>query len=129
MTPGPNLEHLKMIQAIIARLAGNSFLIKGWTVTLVAGLNVLAKTDSDRSFALIAVAIIGVFALLDAYYLALERRYVALYRTEAARTTETSWTLDAGSATAADMRAALIRPAVWPLYAAALAGSLAVAWL
>ena len=27
-----------MIQAVIARMAGNSFLIKGWSVTLVAVL-------------------------------------------------------------------------------------------
>ena len=28
--------HLEMIQAVITRMAGNSFLIKGWSVTLVA---------------------------------------------------------------------------------------------
>jgi hypothetical protein len=31
------LKHLEFIQGVIARLANNSFLLKGWSVTLVAG--------------------------------------------------------------------------------------------
>src|SRR4051794_37598188 len=78
-----NPERLKMIQAIITRLAGNSFLIKGWTVTLVAGLSALAKSDANQDFAWIACGVIVVFGFLDAYYLALERKFRDLYATAA----------------------------------------------
>ena len=32
------LKHLQMIQGIINRMASNSFALKGWSVTLVAGI-------------------------------------------------------------------------------------------
>jgi hypothetical protein len=72
-------DYLKLIQAVITRMAGNSFFLKGWTVTLVAGLTAFAKADSNRSFAWIAVFVVVVFGVLDAYYLALERAYRGLY--------------------------------------------------
>jgi len=31
-------KHLELIQAVITRMAGNSFLIRGWSVTLVSAL-------------------------------------------------------------------------------------------
>ena len=32
------IKHLEFIQTTINRMAGNSFLLKGWTVTLTGGL-------------------------------------------------------------------------------------------
>lgn len=32
------VSHLEMIQGVINRMAGNSFALKGWAVTLVAGI-------------------------------------------------------------------------------------------
>ena len=73
------LEHLKMIQAIIARMAQNSFLLKGWAVTLLAGLFALAAADSNPAIVLVAfVPIIG-FWFLDTFYLRQERLFRALY--------------------------------------------------
>jgi hypothetical protein len=34
----PKEKHLELIQAVISRMAGNSFLLKGWSVTLAAAL-------------------------------------------------------------------------------------------
>jgi hypothetical protein len=48
--------------------AGNSFLLKGWAVTLVAGLTALAKTGGDRGIAWIACGVVVAFAMLDATY-------------------------------------------------------------
>jgi uncharacterized membrane protein len=56
-----------MIQEIIDRMARNSFALKGWTVTVVAALLGLASADSNRGFALIAVYVVVIFAVLDAY--------------------------------------------------------------
>lgn len=76
------IEHLKVIQDVIQRMAGNSFLLKGWTVTLVIGLFALGlKEDqkADRRFVLLALLPIAAFALLDMYYLWQERLYRQLY--------------------------------------------------
>ena len=32
------LKHLEMIQAVITRMAKNSFLLKGWSITLTAAI-------------------------------------------------------------------------------------------
>lgn len=122
------VEHLKLIQAIITRLAGNSFLIKGWTVTLTAGLTALSKAQSDRSFAWIAAGVVVVFALLDAFYLASERSYRKLYEQTAADAPSVeSWSLKAGKVGPAEVARAVASFAVWPLHAAALTGALVLA--
>lgn len=122
----PEPEHLKLIQAIIARLAGNSFLIKGWTITLVAGLSAFAKADGDRSFAWIAFGVVVVFAMLDAFYLSLERAYRALY-SEAVAETAAAWSLSAAPLTARGLARALLSLSVLPLHGAAAIGAVAVA--
>ena len=80
----PNVEHLKMIQGVITRMASNSFLLKGWCVTLVAALLVLATKDADKEAAKLFVSVgwfpVLVFASLDMYYLWQERLFRALYR-------------------------------------------------
>ncbi len=73
------IEHLEMIQGIISRMASNSFMLKGWAVTLVAGIFALASKDTDKLYFLIAYIPIVVFWGLDSYYLLQERLYRALY--------------------------------------------------
>lgn len=68
-----------MIQSIITRMAQNSFLIKGWSVTFAAGLLGLSSADDNTDLAWIAVGSVAVFAVLDAYYLAIESKYRDLY--------------------------------------------------
>jgi hypothetical protein len=72
-------KHLEFIQAVISRMAGNSFLIRGWTVTLVAGLFALAAKDADRSFIVVGYFPCLMFWCLDAYYLSQERKFRSLY--------------------------------------------------
>jgi hypothetical protein len=121
-------EYLAIVQGAITRMAGNSFLLKGWTVTLVAGLSAFAADKSDRSFALIAVAVVIVFALLDAYYLALERAYRDLYMQEAGRTKgEPTWNMDPGKVRIAGVLKALRSPATWPIHGVALIAAIVVA--
>ena len=75
------LKQLDHVQAVIERLAGNSFLLKGWAVTLVSALVALSIKDGKSAAYLSAVGIIPavVFWLLDAYYLATERRLRSAY--------------------------------------------------
>ena len=73
------MKHLELIQEVIKRMANNSFLLKGWTVTLVTGILALASKDTDKQYFWIAYIPILMFWFLDAYYLQLERRYRRLY--------------------------------------------------
>lgn len=71
--------HLEMIQGVINRMAGNSFLLKGWAVTLVVGLFALDISKTNISFAKIAFLPIVLFWVLDGYFLYQERLSRDLY--------------------------------------------------
>ena len=73
------VKHLEMIQAIVTRMAGNSFLIKGWTVTVAAALVALAAKESEARFALVSLLPVLSFWGLDAYFLRYERLFRCLY--------------------------------------------------
>lgn len=78
------LKRLDHLQAIIQRLAGNSFLIKGWTLTLVAAiLGFALKDTSNTHLAYLSILPIAVFWALDGHYLALEIGMRKLYNTGA----------------------------------------------
>lgn len=48
------LKHLEMIQGVINRMASNSFLLKGWSVTLISALFALAAKDTNQFFIYLA---------------------------------------------------------------------------
>ncbi len=71
------IEELKMIQEIIKRFSSNSFIIKGWVITLiVAGF---LFSEGNKFQLLIAIIPLLMFWFLDAYYLRQERLYRRLY--------------------------------------------------
>lgn len=72
------IKHLEMIQNIITRMAQNSFMIKGWTITLVAAMFAFVP-KTVTVFIPIALAPILMFMFLDSYFLQLERRYRSYY--------------------------------------------------
>lgn len=73
------LKHLDMIQDTIKRMANNSFLLKGWTVTLAAALVALLAKEGDYKYLLITFFPIICFWLLDGYYLRQERMFRKLF--------------------------------------------------
>ena len=73
------IKHLEFIQNVISRMASNSFMLKGWAVTLVAAVFALSSKDADKSYFLVAYIPIFVFWFLDSYYLQQERLYRHLY--------------------------------------------------
>ena len=75
----PKLRHLEFIQSVINRLSGNSFLLKGWSVTLVAALFALAAKDANKNYILVAYLPVLIFWNIDAYFLSQERRFRSLY--------------------------------------------------
>jgi hypothetical protein len=73
------IKHLEFILATINRMANNSFLLKGWTVTLVGGLLALSFKEIDHRYLYISLIVLAIFWLLDSYYLSRERNFVNLY--------------------------------------------------
>jgi len=71
------LEHLKMIQAVIARMAQNSFLLKGWSVTLATGMLAVAIGEKQQGFALLGLLPALAFWGLDAFYMRQEKLFRA----------------------------------------------------
>jgi hypothetical protein len=70
------LKEIDIIQDVIKRMAYNSFLIKGWTLTLVVATLLL---KGNKYQVLIAFIPLLVFWFLDAYFLWQERMYRKLY--------------------------------------------------
>jgi hypothetical protein len=77
-------KHLDMLQAVISRLAGNSFSIKGWAVALVAVLGGFAAKDADSRFVLALWLPAVCFWGLDAFYLRQERLFRSLFNAASA---------------------------------------------
>ncbi len=57
----------------------NSFLVKGWLVTLVAAVFVLAQKDTNKLFLWIAPFIAVLFWALDTFFVSTERNFRDLY--------------------------------------------------
>ncbi|MDO6745542.1 hypothetical protein Q4553_13315 [Tenacibaculum soleae] len=72
-------KHLDYIQSVISRHNSNSFMIKGWTITIVSAIFALAGTLKEPILAIIPIMPIIIFWYLDSFYLANERCYISLY--------------------------------------------------
>ena len=74
-------EHLKMVQGIVARMAGNSAQMKTWAVSLVTACLVFSGLSDDPHWLIGAGGCVPVIAFwtMDARYLHLERCYVKLH--------------------------------------------------
>ena len=82
------MKHLEFIQNVITRMNSNSFLIKGWAITLVSALFALAANGSNIHYVLISYIVIPVFWVLDGFYISIERQYRDLYNNVAQKTEE-----------------------------------------
>ena len=74
------IKYLEMIQEVIKRMATNSFALKGWAVTLIAGIFALSSKEANAIFFLDTYVPVILFWFLDSYYLQLERKYRVLYK-------------------------------------------------
>lgn len=88
--------HLELIQSIITRMATNSFLLKGWSVSLCVAFFALSSTDARPGFAILAYVPILMFWGLDAYYLCQERLHRKLYDEISCGEHSESFSLDVG---------------------------------
>ena len=72
------IEHLKMIQGVINRLATCSFQLKGWVVTLAAALQVFLKGEADPVYLFVPALPVIAFWLLD-IQVAFSRTFLMFY--------------------------------------------------
>lgn len=79
------ISHLGLIQSIINRLGLNSFLIKGWTVTITVAMFAFPVKKSLAGVVVLSMLPVFVFWWLDAYFLHQERLYRQLYYDVAGR--------------------------------------------
>jgi hypothetical protein len=122
----PNVDRLQMIQGVINRLATNSGAIKGFAVPVVTALLGVGVDKQSDGFVWLAVYPVVVFGFLDAFYLALEKKYRDLYK-KATTDPDTEWSMAAGQASRTDILKACGSPSVWAFYGAALVVVIAVA--
>jgi len=73
------IKHLEFIQNIINRMANNSFLLKGWNVTVSSAILMLIVNDPKPLYMIIALFFSISLWGLDAYYLRQERLFRILY--------------------------------------------------
>ncbi|MDD3607480.1 MAG: hypothetical protein PHQ20_01640 [Candidatus Moranbacteria bacterium] len=80
---GPNkIAHLQMIQGVVDRMGGNLFYLRGWSITLLAGLFAISTSDLlkvGKQTPLLFFVLLILFWIYDAYFLSLERKYRGLY--------------------------------------------------
>ncbi|MDD7793344.1 hypothetical protein [Clostridium sp. 'White wine YQ'] len=73
------IKHLELIQGIISRMANNSFLLKGWAITLVAAMFALAAKDSNNKYIILTYFPVLMFWILDSYFLSQENYFRKYY--------------------------------------------------
>lgn len=71
--------HLSILQNTIQRMAGNSANCKSWCITIVSAVIVIVADKGKPDLALLALAPILAFGLLDSFYLALEKQFRESY--------------------------------------------------
>lgn len=72
-------RHLEFLQLAINRMASNSFILKGWNITLIVGLFALTLKDLSSVYLYLAILPAIAFWGLDDYYLRQERLFRELY--------------------------------------------------
>lgn len=73
------IKHLEMIQGIVTRMNQNSFMLKGWMITIVSALLAIYADKGNIAYLVVTIFPILVFWFLDAYYLQQERKFRGIY--------------------------------------------------
>ena len=73
------IEHLKLIQNVIGRMAENSSRIKGWAVSTSLAIDAFAILHKNNGIAKLTYLPVFIFAVLDFNYLKQEKNYRSLY--------------------------------------------------
>jgi hypothetical protein len=72
-------KHLATIQAIVSRMAGNSFEVRKWSVGVITAVLGFTVDKADWRLAALALVAALVFWYLDSFYLYQERNFRVLF--------------------------------------------------
>jgi hypothetical protein len=103
--PDQALKYLDFLQSTITRMAGYSFLLKGWSIAITTALIGVAYKDGDKELLLIGLLPVLLLWGLDGYFLTLERRFRDLFKlaADAIDTPRPSFDMAPGVVTFADV--------------------------
>jgi len=88
------IKHLEIIQGVINRLANNSFLIKGWMLTIsLAGFGFFIEKNKPQILFFIIFNVV-IFWFLDSYFLRQEKLFRKLYDSCANNKETKAFTMD-----------------------------------
>ncbi len=73
------VKHLEFIQSVISRLSTDSFLMKGWAVTVAGAILGFAADHKNWGVALVGLVPVAAFWFLDVYFVRKERQFRTLY--------------------------------------------------
>ncbi|MGM4925225.1 hypothetical protein AB8A31_20160 [Tardiphaga sp. 804_B3_N1_9] len=73
------VKHLEMVQGLVTRIAGYGVSLKSYCITVVTAVLGFSLTLQRPEVAALALLPLITFALLDAQYLRVERRFRALF--------------------------------------------------
>lgn len=74
------IQYLSMIQAAISRMSTSSALFKGFSATIVAGISMISYCQQNTFIIFLSFIPVVLFAILDMYYLRLEKKMRHLYK-------------------------------------------------
>lgn len=127
--------YLTMIQSVISRMANNSFLVKGWSITIISAILTLATARGlNHRIYIVAAVVTTAFCFLNCIYLKTERLYRNLHKkvqNEGLQELKQVKFFNLDTSACKDKNTRLIKVvlsnSIWPFYSAILLGILIAA--
>jgi hypothetical protein len=113
------LKHLEFIQRNITRMSTNSFLIKGWSITLLSALFALAQKESSKDYVFITYFAVPLFWYLNGFFLLHERKFRKLYdkvREKSENTIDFSMDTEEFNTEKCTLISSIFSRTIWPIY-------------
>ena len=118
------IAYLQMIQEPIGRMSTASAIFKGFAATIVAGIATISYCEVNTWVLGLSFVPVLLFALLDIYYLQLEKKYRYLYEQVRTGTHAVDFSMELPKdkkAAKARVRDCIKSPSVWLFYPAMIA--------
>ena len=113
------VEYLQMIQEPISRMSTASAIFKGFSATIVSGIAALTYYDVNSAVLALSFVPVLLFALLDVYYLQLEKKYRFLFEQVRADKHPVDFSMeltDDNEAAKSRIRDCIKSPSIWLFY-------------
>lgn len=125
-------KHLEFIHNTINRMSSNSFIIKGWIITLITAIFVLSDNEANKNFLFISMITIPTFWYINSFFLQQERKYRKLYdEVRVLENNEIDFSMNTGHITRGkySLISSMFSRSIWPLYLIILIVSIIVVYL